>query len=189
MKITIDMENLTNILSDAAEENVKAAMNDAMKSVVREKVDSVLKDKADEEINAQITRYITEYLSTATVTVGDSWSGDEVRTITVEQYLKEKVSKIFKEQILSVPVKNGWGDERTKSVTFKEYIDENLNVDYDIKKGIESIAKTVRAEVDQKIKTVFDETMRRTLADNVFSIVASSDTYRTITNNLKLLGE
>lgn len=189
MKITIDMENLSNIISDAAEENVTAAMEDAMKCIVREKVDSVLKDKADDEINAQISRYITEYLSTANVTLGDSWSGDEVRTITVEQYLKEKVSKIFKDQILSVPVKNAWGSNQSKSVTFKEYIDETLNVDYDIKKGIETIANEIKVEVNRKIKTVFDETMRRTLADNVFSIVASSDTYRTITNNLKLLGE
>ena len=51
------------------------------------------------------------------------------------------------------------------------------------------MAARIKDDVNCRVKSVFDETMRTTLAENVFAILSASDTYRNITNNLKLLGE
>lgn len=74
-------------------------------------------------------------------------------------------------------------------MSFKEYLDEKISAESLIRPHIERLAKEVRDDVNSKIKEVFNDAMRKTLAENVFQIVSASDTYRTISSNLKLLGE
>lgn len=191
MKVVVEMGNLSQIVEDSLKNNVQEAVNQALKDIVREKVDGVLKDSLSDAINSQIDAYVREYLESATVTIGNSFEDDDVRTVSVQQYLKEKVKNIFDKQIIQLPSKNRWG-ERTGSaspVSFKDYVDNVVNVDAVVKTEVDKMAASVKCEVNTKIKNTFDNAMRSALADNVFAIVTSTETYKTISQNLKLLGE
>lgn len=189
MKVIIDMGELENIIEDAAKINTEKSINEALRDVAREKVDSVLKGKIEEIVNNSIVGYIDDYLKNTKIHIGGGWDSKEVEEYTAEEYIKKQVKEIIEEGVFVTKKQNRWGDWETNKKSFKEYIDEQLNTEALVKPYIDKIAKQIKEEVNSKIKSTFNEAMRTTLADNVFTIVASSDTYRTITQNLKLLGE
>lgn len=189
MKVTIEMENLQNIIESAAEKNTEQAIKEAIKEIACNKVDEILEDKIEDIVNDSIVGYVDDYLKNTKIQVGNSWSGDGIKEYTVEEYLKKRVTEIFENQKFKTEYKDRWGDKRTKEISFKEYIEEKITVEHVVKPYIDKMAKQVKDDVNKKVKSVFDEAMRTTLAENVFSIVSASDTYRTISNNLKLLGE
>lgn len=58
-----------------------------------------------------------------------------------------------------------------------------------MKPYIDKMAKCIKEDVSRKVKSLFDDAMRTTLAENVFEIVSASDTYRSVSNSLKMLGD
>lgn len=189
MKLTLDLENLESIVKATLEENSKSAIDDAIHSVVREKVDRALEENCDTAISHIIEGYIKEYLSTAKIQVGNSWNGDGVKEFTVEEYLKDQVATIFKDQSFNIETKNSWGSKETKKVSFQDFITEKFDVETYLKRDLEKLASDVKRDVDYKIRTLFDESMKRTLADNIFTIVSASETYQKVKSSMNLLGE
>lgn len=189
MKVTIDMENLQSVIEESAKINTERAVEDAIRDVAHEKVDAVLRGKIEEIVNNSIAGYVDDYLKTAKIKIGGGWENKEVEEYTAEEYLRKKVAEIFEAQAFVTKTKNRWGDWTEEKVTFKEYLDDKLDAEAVVKPYIDKTAKQIKDEVNRKVKSVFDEAMRKTLADNVFSIVSASDTYKTISNSLKLLGE
>lgn len=189
MKVTIDMENLQSIIEESAKINTERAVEDAIRDVAHTKVDAVLRGKIEEIVNNSVAGYVDDYLQTTKIKIGGGWESKEVEEYTAEEYLRKKVSEIFEAQAFVTKKKNRWGDWDETKVTFKEYLDEKLDAESMVKPYIDKMAKQIKDEVNRKVKSSFDEAMRNTLAENVFSIVSASDTYRTISNNLKLLGE
>ena len=189
MKVTIDLENLESVVQTTLEQNSSCAIHKALESVVQREVDKALENDVDEGINKIVESYIREYLATAKIQVGNSWSGEGIKEFTVEEYLKSKVAEIFEKQIFSVKSKNSWGDTYTETITFQEFVEKHFDVEKYAKTYLERIAKDVKNEVDRKIHSMLDDAMRHDLADNVFAIVSASETYQKIQNSLKLLGE
>lgn len=191
MKVTIDLENLGNIVEGALEESMKETVLEAVKTVVREKVDACLKEETENSVNDAIRSYVEDYIKDTKVQVGNSWDDEGVKEYTVEEYLKQKVKYAFEKQVFTREAKDRWGDRTTRreEISFKDYVDSQMNVDAEIKKYMDKLAKEIKNDVNIKVKSVFDESMKTTLAENVFNILASSDTYRTITRNIQLLGE
>lgn len=189
MKVTIDLENLESIVQTTLEQNSREAIHKALESVAQREVDKALENDVDEGINKIVESYIREYLATAKIQVGNSWSGEGIKEFTVEEYLKSKVAEIFEKQIFSVKSKDRWGDTHTETITFQEFVEKHFDVEKYAKTHLERIAKNVKNEVDRKIQSMLDDAMRHTLADNVFTIVSASETYQKIQNSLKLLGE
>ena len=189
MKVTIDLENLESVVQTALEQNSGEAIHKALETVAQKEVDRVLQNDVDKSINAIVESYIREYLDTAKIQVGNSWSGEGIKEFTVEEYLKSQVAEIFESKVFSVKTKDRWGDTPTEKITFQEFVEKHFDVEKYAKTYLEKIAREVRNEVDCKLKSMFDDAMRHTLADNVFTIVSSSDTYQKVQNGLKLLGE
>lgn len=189
MKVTIDLENLQGILESTLNENCENAISDTLQQVVREKVDRTIKSSSDAAINSAVERYINEYLSETKIRVGNEWSGDGVKEYTIEEYLKKSISEIFDSKVLTVKEKDRWGSTFEKKVGFRDYIESKTDVEHAIKPHLDKLAKSIRDDVNCKIKSMFDEAMRTTLADNVFQIVASSETYQKVKGSLSLLGE
>lgn len=188
MKVTIDMENLESVVEETLKENSEKAIQQALHAVVEKKVNAALGSDVDNAVSSIVESYIREYLATAKIQVGNSWKGEEVKELTVEEYLKHQVSDIFESQVFSVKTKDRWGNTQTDRTTFQEFVERHFDVEKYAKTYLEKIARNVKGEVDAKIKSVFDDAMRHTLADNVFAIVSSSDTYQKVSNSLKLLG-
>lgn len=189
MKVIIDMENLENIVESALNKNVEQAVKEAAKEEVRNKVNEVLKEKIEEIVNSSIESYINEYIKTAKVQVGDSWKEEEIKEYTVEQYLKLKITDIFENKSFEIKKKDSWGGYTKQKISFQEYLDEKLIVDSDVKRRIDEMAKNIKSDVSTKIRSLFNDSMRNILAENMFEIIAASDNYKKISNSLKLLGE
>lgn len=189
MKVIIEMENLQSIIEESAKINTERAIEDAIRDVAREKVDNVLKDQIEEIVNNSIAGYVNDYLKSAKIKIGGGWKSDNVEEYTAEEYLKKQIGEVLDSQKFRCKYKDRWGQWTEGERTFKEYLEEYFNAEEVVKPYIEKMAKEMRDEVNRKIKSTFDNAMRTTLADNVFAIVSSNDTYRTITQNLKLLGE
>ena len=188
MKITIDMENLQNIIEESAKINTENAVNQAIMDVARGKVDDVLRGKIEEIVNKSIGGYVNDYLKTTKIHIGGGWDSDTVEEYTAEEYLKKQVKDVFDSQSFKIKLQNRWGNTEEKKVTFQEYINEQINIEKEIKPYLDNVAKQIRNDVNRKIKSLFDDAMRSTLAENVFAIVSASDTYRSVSNSIKMLG-
>lgn len=188
MRVTIDLENLESIVQTTLEKNSEEAIHRALESVVQKEVDKALKSDIDKAVSEIVEDYIRDYLKTAKVQVGNSWSGDGVKEYTVEDYLKSQVAEIFDKQAFTVKSKDSWGGSRSETVSFQEYVKNQIDIESYIKKDLDRLAKDIKTDVNIKIKSAFDDSMRRTLADNVFSIVSASETYQKVQSSLSLLG-
>lgn len=188
MKITIDMENLQSIIEESAKINTQNAVNQAIMDVAHAKVDSVLCGKIEEIVNDSIVGYVNNYLKTTKIHIGGGWNSDSVEEYTAEEYLKKQIKDVFESQSFTVQQKDRWGDTKKEKVSFQEYLQKHLNIEAEVKPYMDKLAKSIRDDVNKKVKTLFDDSMRYTLAENVFAIVSASDTYRSISNSLKVLG-
>ena len=189
MKVTIDMENLQSIIEESAKINTKKAVDQAIMDVAHKKVDCILKNKIKEIVNESIVGYVNDYLKTTKIHIGGGWESDNVEEYTAEEYLKKQIKDVFESQTFKVKRKNRWGNMEEETVSFQEYIRDHLDVEAEIKPYMDRMAKQIKNEVNSKVKSLFDEAMRSTLAENVFSIVSASDTYRSVCNSLKMLGD
>lgn len=189
MKVTIEMENLQKIIEESAKINTEKAIDEAIHDVAHTKVDQALRGKIDEIVNSRIEQYVDNYFKNTKIHIGGGWDNKDVEEYTAEEYIKKQVKEIIESQVLVTKKKDRWGEWKKEKKTFKEYIDEQLSTESIVKPYIDKMAKQIKDEVNSKIKSTFNDAMRTTLADNVFTIVASSETYRTITQNMRLLGE
>lgn len=188
MKVTIDMENLQSIIEESAKINTKNAVEQAIMDVAREKVDSVLRGRIEEIVNEAIVGYVNDYLKNTKIHIGGGWGKKDVEEYTAEEYLKKQVKDVFESQSFTVKKENRWGSTGEEKVSFQEYMQKHLDIEAEVKPYMDKMAKSIRNDVNQKVKALFDDSMRSTLAENVFAIVSASDTYRSVSNSLKMLG-
>ena len=188
MKITIDMEKLQNIIEESAKINSENAVKQAIMDVAREKVNAVLCSRIEEIVNELIADYINDYLKTTKIHVGGGWNSADVEEYTAEEYLKKQIKDVFESQSFTVKKKDRWGAVKTEKVSFQEYLQQHLDIEAEVKPYMDKMAKSIRDDVNKKVKDLFDDAMRSTLAENVFAIVSASDTYRSVSNSLKMLG-
>lgn len=189
MKVTIEMENLQNIIEESAKINTEKAIDAAIHDVAHEKVNQVLCNKIEEIVNSRIEQYVDDYLKNTKIHIGGGWDSKDVEEYTAEEYLKKQIKDVFESQSFVTKRQNRWGNWEEEKKTFQEYIASQFDAKSIVKPYIDKMAKQMKDEVNRKVKDTFDDAMRSTLADNVFTIVASSETYRKIAQNMKLLGE
>lgn len=189
MKITIDMENLQSIIEESAKINTKNAVDQAIMDVAHAKVDAVLRGTIEEIVNESIVDYVNDYLKTTKIHIGGGWDSDNVEEYTAEEYLKKQIKDVFESQAFKVRRKNRWGNMEEETLSFQEYIQKQLDIEAEVQPYMKKLAKQIKDDVNSKVKSLFDDAMRATLAENVFAIVSASDTYRSVSNSLKMLGD
>lgn len=189
MKVTIEMENLNKIIEEVVKTNTEEAIQEAIRDIARNKVDEVLGDTLSKIVNDHILNYVDDYLKTTKIHIGGGWSNKDVEEYTAEEYLRKQIKEIFESKTLQTCYKDKWGDSKIQKITFQEYVEQQLNAEQIVKPHIDKMAKEVKDEVNYKIKTLFDGAMRNTLAENVFTIVSASETYKSVSNSLKMLGD
>lgn len=188
MRVTIDMDNLQAIIEEAAKTNTQVAVEEAIKEVASVEVNKVLRGKIEEIVSSAISGYVNDYLRTTKICVGGGWNSKEVEEYTAEEYLRKQIKDVFESQSFVTKNKDRWGNVVEEKRTFQEYVQQQLNAEELVKPYIDKMARSVKEEVNRRVKEMFDDAMRTTLAENVFAIVSASDTYRTVSNSLKLLG-
>ena len=190
MKITVDMENLSALVEESMENSLTGIIKQEIKEVVKNSVDEQIKDIVRNKANEVIKEYIDDYLKNTKIKLGGGWNNEPERTLTVEAFLKEKIDEIFSNGTLKFKTKDRCGYTNEERVTFEEYINKYCDtITPNIEKGISKIANELKDRVNKNIKTTFDESMKNVLAENVFAVVASSDTYRNLLDSVKLISE
>ena len=74
MKLTLDMENLGNLVEEAIKENLNNVIEQEVHNVIAQKVNTSAKEIIDNIVNEKLTSYVNEYIKTATVSVGGGWN-------------------------------------------------------------------------------------------------------------------
>ena len=158
MKVTIDMENLENIVESALNKNVEQAVKEAAKEEVRNKVNEVLKEKIEEIVNSSIESYINEYIKTAKVQVGDSWKGEEIKEYTVEQYLKLKIIDIFDNKSFEIKKKDIiiCKELGVETVVFG-ILNKNNTIDIDRTRELVDLAQGLKVTFHMAFDEIYDK--------------------------------
>ena len=190
MKITVDMENLSALVEESMENSLTGIIKQEIQEVVKNSVDEQIKEIVGNEVNKAIKEYINDYLKNTKIKLGGGWNNEPERTLTVEAFLKEQVDEIFSSKTLKFKKKDRCGYTKEERVTFEKYIESYCDtITPTIEKEISKIANELKDRVNKNIKTTFDESMKNVLAENVFAVVASSDTYRNVLDSVKLISE
>ena len=189
MKITLDLENLQEIIETVSNKNIESAIKECTKEIIKDEYDELFKKTVESSVNRIISNSVDEYIKSTKVRIGNSWDDEEIKEYSIEEYVKKKINDFFQDGKLYIEIKDRYGSTIKTPVTLEGYVKHCLEIDKVIKPYIDKITKGLKEEVNEKVKSTFDESLRNTLAENVFSIITAGDTYRTIVNNMKLLGE
>lgn len=170
-QICVDLECVTeyvkNTIANTFEKSAIEIATAEIKKIAREKYDAIARKITEETVQKCVENEVSSFMK-AEIQVGGGWR-EPVRMITREQYLSETVENLVSK--MSAPEK------------LTEYAKKAA------KEQIDKFAKTVKDGINIGIKENFDETMRRTLTDNVVNMLMSSETYQGLANaTQKLLG-
>ena len=165
-KITLDIPEINEFIKHTVQNTVhssvykmielqvKSVVDQEIKDVAKKYVDEALKESIDKEINAYMQRDIT---------IGGGWASPE-RTMPREAYLSECISKVL--------------DEKLKPEEIRKIVTESC------RSTIDSKLLTMKNDINTSIKRNFDEATRKTLSDNVVTLLMAGDTYQRLSNSM-----
>ena len=179
MKITLELDNLTGL--------VEQTLNNNLKNVVRQEVDALIKEsiqQSKDEIKALISekmlKYVDDYITTATISVGGGWT-EEPKTYTIEEYIKSEIAdRIENGKFL---LKNNYSTDTYKS--FSDYIEEKFDVDTKIKNKLENFIKGVQKDIDSNISEMFNQTTQKALSSSIINLLMQNDTFLNMQESVK----
>ena len=118
MKVTIDLENLQNIIESALNKNIETVVKEKVSDLISEQIKNTAKEQIEEICNKRMSDFVEEYIKTTKITVGGGfYSDDEIKEYTVEQYIKNQLAEIMKNQSFKTYKKDNYGRNQEKEVT------------------------------------------------------------------------
>ena len=181
MKLTLDMENLGNLVEEAIKENLNNVIEQEVHNVIAQKVNNSAKEIIDNVVNEKLTSYVNEYIKTATVSVGGGWNSDP-KTYTVEEYIKQQISEILQNGKLKT--RDRYGDYKN-DVTFEEFIKREFDASAYVQKALESFMKKVKDDINQNVNAMFNQTTREALSSAVMNLLCNNATFLDMQDNIK----
>lgn len=188
MKVTIDLENLQNIIESALNKNIETVVKEKVSDLISEQIENTAKEQIEEICNKRMSDFVEEYIKTTKITVGGGfYSDDEIKEYTVEQYIKNQLAEIMKNQSFKTYKKDNYGRNQEKEVTFDYFVKETFDVNSIVKKEIEAFVSQTKRKISDNIKSVFDNATKNMLSENVFNILMASESYQKINDSIKRL--
>lgn len=193
MKVTIDLENLENLVETATEKNIENIIKEQIDSSVRKTIDNLAKKEITNTVSENFQRFVDEYISTTTIKVGGNnyWNDEEQKEYTVEQYIKKELKDRLESKRLKVKKKgrtSSYSDD-FEEVSFEEYILRSFNPEELIKKDLDKFMDDIRKDINKTMKDTFDSSTKNMLSSAVLNILSANDTYRQIENNIKCIAD
>ena len=192
MKVTIDLENLENLVQTTMEKNIENIVKTQVESAVHEVADDLAKKEIRDTVADNFQRFVDEYIATTKITVGGGYWGDtESKEYTVEQYIKKELKNKLESKTLRVKKKgrsSSYSDDY-EDVTFEEYIKRQFNFENDIKKVLDAFMDDIRTQVNTTMKNTFDVATKNMLSTAVLNILGANETYRQIEHNIKCIAD
>ena len=193
MKVTIDLENLENLVEETIEKNIESVVKEQVESVIKKTVDKMAKDTINNVVSANFERFVDEYITTTTIKVGGNsyWDNEEAKEYTVEQYIKKELKERLESKTLKAKKKgrtSSYSDD-FENVTFEEYINRHFDFDEMIKKDLDKFMDDIRKQINKTMKDTFDNSTKSMLSNAVLNILSANDTYRQIESNIKCIAD
>lgn len=185
MKVTVDMENLGNMVQDIVEKNLNSIIESEIQKSIESKVAQNAREIIETIVNEKLESYVIEYIKTATISVGGGWNS-EPKTYTVEEYIKQQISEIMDKHTFKI--KDRYGDYKS-AITFEEYVKKELNVDASVQKTLDQFMKKVRDDVSKNITKMFDQTTQAALSSVVMNMLNNSNAFLEMRDNLKRIAD
>lgn len=193
MKVTIDLENLEQLVQTTTEKNIESIIKKQVVETVRKTISELAKKEISDTISENFQRFVDEYIKTTTIKVGGNsyWDDEEQKEYTVEQYIKYELKNRLESKKLRVKKKgriSSYSDD-FEEVTFEEYIKRSFNPEELIKSDLDKFMDGIRKDINKTMKETFDNSTKNMLSSAVLNILTANDTYRQIENNIKCIAD
>lgn len=189
MKVSLDFENLEEIVEKTINESLQDRIDEGIKEEIKTYLDENIRDIIKKRIDDILIQFVNDYIENTTLKIGNEFSGEDVKEYTIKQYINLELNKRIQEPKILIETKDRWGDKQTKKVDFKEYVLNSVAEDFEIEKRLKEIAKDIKSDVNTKIKEMFDNSVKNSLSDAIFNVLATNETYNKITNQIKMLSD
>lgn len=181
MKLTLDLENLEQLIESAIEENLDNVIELEIRSVIADKVKENAKVIIENIVGEKLESYVNDYINTATVSVGGGWNSDPV-VYTVEEYIRQQISEMMANGKLRT--KDRYGDYKN-TVTFEEFIKQQFDVNSYVQKALESFMKKVKDDINHNVNTMFNQTTQAALSSAVMNLLSQNAAFLDMQDNIK----
>lgn len=187
MKVTLDLENLSQIIEETVSDNLESVINKQVEKCVEKKIDELAKSVIAEKVSENFQKFVDEYITTTKIKVGGNsyWDDEEAKEFTVEQYIKYELKKRLESKKLKVKSQRSGYEE----VTFEEYIDRSFNPDKFIKDDLNKFLDDIRKKINESMQNTFNEATKDMLSNTVLNILTANETYRKIESNIKCIAD
>ena len=192
MKVTLELDNLENIVQTTLEKNLGNVVKEQIADIVKKTADNLIKDTINTQVSKNFQRFVDDYIATKKIKVGGSyWDNEPEQEYTVEQYIKQQLKEKLVSSQLKVKKKGRSGSysDDYESVTFEDYISRHFDPNEMIKKELDAFMDDIRKQVNTTMKETFDNSTKFMLSNAVLSILSANDTYRQIENNIKCIAD
>ena len=187
MKVTLELDNLENIVETTLEKNLGNVVKEQIADIVKKTADNLIKDTINTQVSKNFQRFVDEYIVTKKIKVGGSyWDNEPEQEYTVEQYIKQQIKERLDSKQLKVKKKGRSGSysDDYENVTFEQYISRQFDFTETIKKELDTFMNDIRKQVNTTMKETFDNS-----SNAVLGILSANDTYRQIENNIKCIAD
>lgn len=192
MKITLELDNLENIVQTTLEKNLENVVKEQIADIVKKTADNLIKDTINTQVSEHFQHFVDEYIMTKKIKVGGSyWDNEPEQEYTVEQYIKQQLKEKLDSKKLKTKQKDSYGryTNNYEEVSFETYISRQFDPDEMIKKELDAFMDDIRKQVNTTMKETFDNSTKSMLSNAVLSILSANDTYRQIENNIKCIAD
>jgi len=192
MKVTLELDNLENIVETTLEKNLGNVVKEQIADIVKKTADNLIKDTINTQVSKNFQRFVDEYIVTKKIKVGGSyWDNEPEQEYTVEQYIKQQIKERLDSKQLKVKKKGRSGSysDDYENVTFEQYISRQFDFTETIKKELDTFMNDIRKQVNTTMKETFDNSTKSMLSNAVLGILSANDTYRQIENNIKCIAD
>lgn len=155
-------EYIRNTLKNTFRGEARVIAEREIKSIVKAEYESCIKQITQEMVYKIVEQQVSEFMA-GEITVGGGWA-EPSRTLSREAYMSELVEKKLGEVF-----KNDTIVQQAKKAA---------------EEAITTFTRKMRDEINSGIKKNFDDTMRRTLTDNVVSMLMANETYARLASSM-----
>lgn len=192
MKVTLELDNLENIVQTTLEKNLENVVKEQIADIVKKTADNLIKDTINTQVSENFQHFVDEYITTKKIKVGGSyWDNEPEQEYTVEQYIKQQLKEKLDSKKLKLKKQDSYGryTNNYEEVSFETYISRQFDPSEEIKKELDTFMDDIRKQVNTTMKETFDNSTKSMLSNAVLSILSANDTYRQIENNIKRIAD
>lgn len=165
-KIVIDAsyftEYIRNTLKNTFRGEARVIAEQEIKKIVMDEYESCIEQITKENVNKIVEQQVADFMA-GDITVGGGWA-EPSRTLSREAYMSELVEKKLEEIFMHDSIV-----QQAKKAA---------------EEAITAFARKTRDEINAGIKKNFDDTMRRTITDNVVNMLMANETYSRLATSM-----